>query len=763
MKQKINSIIRLISFLESKFILFTLVLITTFSVVVLQKLKFIYDIESFFQEEDKDVVAYEEFKQSFGNENNKIVFAFINNPDVFNKKFLEKIDLFSDSIESLMEVENVISPSNSWYDIKVPIVGVVHKPLVNLENDSTIEASKIYALKDTDIYSTFFGENYQSLQVIAELNNQLTQQDAILALSKVEAVARHFQLTDFHVAGRSSTQRFYIATMHSEMTWLSIGALVLFVFTLVIVLKSFYLVFFSLIAILLSVVNSLAWIVVFDYHIDVIMIILPAILIVTGTSIIVHLNAYFQRGYSVDLSRNENVFNAVKSAFKPIFYSTVTTSIGFFTLSFIPVLPLQMFGLFVGIGILVTAFITVLTMIVAMKWSRVTEKKAIVSKPIDSVGNQRSWAPLIVSFIIIVVGVVAISNLKSNSYFLEDLDPESSLGEDLQFFELNHDGVRPVELVVQRSFSDTNDLAFFRQLEKLENKIKDLYQIKNVLSAVGIIKFTEQNLHLGKRSSNALPIDSASMATNIKSIKRSQLLDKLKLFNEVANIYRISFRTKDLGSDYQFSKSESLTDFVNDSLPLLKVKQTGVSMLIDKVNDSLSSSLIYGLISSILVVTLLFWVITKSFWISIVSILPNILPLFFIFIMMWFFSIPLKIGTCMVFTIAFGLAVDDTIHYLVNYMEQRQHAKNAYEAARSTRNKVARPMIQSSLILGLGFVLFVFSGFQSIAFLGIMVSCTLFVALLADFYVLPSLLQLVESKDKKKNATNVKNIEICVN
>jgi predicted RND superfamily exporter protein len=476
------------------------------------------------------------------------------------------------------------------------------------------------------------------------------------------------------------------------------------------------------------------------------MVVLPAILIVTGTSIIVHVDAHYRRLYNRNNTCSDNVFITLKAALKPIFYSSFTTAIGFFTLAFIPVKPLQYFGLFTGVGVIVTTVFTVMVMIATLKM-RGAPKALKKTSELQKVKYFNSLITLLITIVFIVVGIFSMFNLKSNSYFLEDLNLKSELGKDLMFYEANFDGVRPIELEVSSNGNDPSEVSFFEQMELLENKIKDLYEINDVLSPVGIIKLTQQNLNKGERTSYQLPTSDKEWNKNLKSIKKGKLFEKVNLWNEGLNIYRMTYRTKDKGSEYQFEKSNLLASYVEDSLDLLKVRPTGVAVLIDKVNDSISSNLMYGLLTSLIVVTLLFWVITKNLALSIISIVPNMLPLLFIFIAMWIFAIPLKIGTAMVFTIVFGLAVDDTIHFLVTYTKERKLVKSAKLAVFNTKSKVARPMILSSLILSAGFILFSFSVFQSIVFLGGMVSCTLFIALLADFYVLPVLLLLIDSKE----------------
>jgi hypothetical protein len=184
-----------------------------------------------------------------------------------------------------------------------------------------------------------------------------------------------------------------------------------------------------------------------------------------------------------------------------------------------------------------------------------------------------------------------------------------------------------------------------------------------------------------------------------------------------------------------------LETFIIEHTHHLKLKLTGAAYLMDNANSHIAWNLAKGMILAVLIATLVIGLFTSSWKLALISLVPNTLPLLLVAGFMGATGIPLKVTTALIFTIAYGIAVDDTIHFLNSYRLNKKIFLDRNEALLQTIIKMWRPMLYTSLVLFSGFMIFTLSEFSSISTLGVLVSSSLVVALLADLLFLPALLK----------------------
>jgi hypothetical protein len=182
----------------------------------------------------------------------------------------------------------------------------------------------------------------------------------------------------------------------------------------------------------------------------------------------------------------------------------------------------------------------------------------------------------------------------------------------------------------------------------------------------------------------------------------------------------------------------------------LEFKLTGTSHLLDKNMNYLATSLIKGLLFSVLIVALIMGLVYRSWNIIIISIIPNILPLILVAGIMGYFGIALKTSTAIIFTIAFGIAVDDTIHFLGKFKTELSKGRSKIYALKRSYITTGKAMILTTLILCSGFLLLLMSSFLGTFYMGLLLSLTLFFALILDLTLLPVLLMLFYKPKNKK-------------
>ena len=203
-----------------------------------------------------------------------------------------------------------------------------------------------------------------------------------------------------------------------------------------------------------------------------------------------------------------------------------------------------------------------------------------------------------------------------------------------------------------------------------------------------------------------------------------------------------------------YGKSQFISAIKN-SVSNLKVHPviTGSGVLYTKGTTYMVKNLFTSLILAIIVIAVLMSFLFKSFKMVLVSLFPNLIPLIFTSALMGYFGIPIKPSTILVFSIAFGISIDDTIHFLAKYRQELK-TKTITQAVEISIKETGVSMIYTSIILFFGFSMFTASEFGGTQALGILVSLTLFVAMLTNLILLPSLLLSLESNVLTKNFKN---------
>jgi len=324
-----------------------------------------------------------------------------------------------------------------------------------------------------------------------------------------------------------------------------------------------------------------------------------------------------------------------------------------------------------------------------------------------------------------------------------------------EFFESNFAGVRPFDLYITVADSHTNLLseAAVNEMLKIEEYLKTTYGVGFMVSPLNIVRSANQALNGGRDSAYTVPTEAKEWKQTFSLIKR---LEKRPEFSAIMTPdhleSRFSGKIKDSGGKITKQMNEDLVKHFTEVEPLkfINFKLTGMALLIDKSNETLSINMMSGLFAAIAIVALIVGLLFRSVKIALISILPNVLPLLVIGGIMGFFGIDLKVATSIIFGIAFGIAVDDSIHYLSKYRLERKKGRKNIFALRRTSVSTGKAIILTSLILCAGFFSLATSDFKSTFYVGVLISVTLAVAVLADLYLLPVLLMWF-IKDKKED------------
>jgi predicted RND superfamily exporter protein len=744
--------------------LILIVVATALLSAFIPRLRFDYDFEKFFPSGDDETTFFLEHRNKFRSDNDFLLIAIENkNGSVFDSTFLVEVDDFVKKLEkSSPHIERIISITNMEEVLIFPGNLSSRRPYIDwTEPDLKRDSLRIFRSKE--LVDVLIANDARSLSLFLKHEDYLSKKKSDELLETVEKTSSMYDFERVRIAGRVIGQKYYITVMMQELllfVGLSAFLIVLFLY---IAFRSGW----GIILPQLVIVSSVLWLLglmgVFNEPINIILTTIPMIMFVVGMSDVIHLVSRYLDALRTGVSK----FDAINISLREVGFATlltsVTTAIGFFTLVFVRVEPIQKFGVVLGIGVLIAFLLTFL--LLPFLFYLAPSPKYIYKKKDQHFwyAHLRKWFIWImrnkkktVTFYIalLLIFLWGISMIRTNNYLMDDLRASEPLKQDFNYLDDHYGGVRPFELAVQLKDSSASfwDQEVLNELQEVENYLEKSYGVTLKSTLVQTIKVMNRSSHSGNPEYFALPESQAKL----KSIRRMvRIANAGELYNALVDTtgmtMRINGTIPDWGNEKVTNKNKELLNFLTERKnPNLDFKITGTAHLIDKNMRYLSKSLVQGLAFSILIVALIMGLIYRSVSMMLISIVPNIFPLIAVAGIMGFFGIELKISTAIVFTIAFGIAVDDTIHLLGKFKFELMKGRSVMYAMKRAYLTTGKAMILTSLILCSGFLLLVFSSFMGSVYMGILLCVTLLFALIADLTLLPILIVLFYRPGKKK-------------
>ena len=348
-------------------------------------------------------------------------------------------------------------------------------------------------------------------------------------------------------------------------------------------------------------------------------------------------------------------------------------------------------------------------------------------------------------FIILGICFWGISKIEVNNFLLEDLRENDPLKKDFLFFEDKFAGVRPFEMQIK--VIDENKDIFDRDvqigIDKIEQYLEKDYGIGFVVSPTTVFKGLNRASHNAKPEFYRLPETQKEFDKFSKQVNRFSRSSQLRaLVTEDLREGRLFGKMGDWGNTEIQKRNKDLENFISENIDphLFTTRQTGTARLIDLNNDYLSTTMIQGLLIAFLAIAIIVGIMFKSLRMVIISLVPNIFPLLLVASFMGFTGIDLKVSTAIVFTIAFGIAVDDTIHFVARLKLELNKGKSLMYSIKRSFIGTGKAIIVTSLILCAGFLTLLLSSFMGTFYTGLLISLTLVFAVLSDLLILPVLL-----------------------
>ncbi len=746
-------------------ILSGIVLITIFMVFQWKNIKFTHTEANLIPADDQVNVDYNKFLKNFGEEGNLIVIA-TKDSKLFTPKVYQAWSHLMNTIKSHKEVSLVISVDNlqtlskndslQTFELKP----FVNKSKVNDENYlKTIKADLFAKLPFYEglLFNKKSGAVRSAIYLDKKIVNTIARKEYVLndLIPEIEKFEKETGI-DLHTSGMPYIRTLNAKTIIDEIGLFIGAALLITSLIFFFFFRSFRATLISLVIVIIGVMWSFGTLAMLGYEITVLTALVPTLVIVIGIpNCIFFINKYHQE-YQKHANKAKSLQRVITKTGTATLMTNVTTAFGFATFIATNNTLLVEFGVVTSINIVLIYLLCLLIIPTFFSYIPPPIPRHLGHLEREYLTSFMNWIVRTVKYnrvgvyitavILLIFGIIGIYEMKISGSLIEDMPKKTNFFEDIRFFEKEFDGVMPLEIMIDtKKKNGAMKLTNLRRMEDLEETITDIPELSKPISIVSIAKSFNQAYYNGNPDFYALPSSNEEFAllpyikNSLKNTKENQL--KSYITND-GSIARITTFIKDENGEKMHAIEEQLRNKINKIFPSprYEVIITGKASVFQKGTKYLLDNLLSSLLFAFLITAGLVAIMFRSFKMVLVSIIPNLLPLLMTAGLMGFLGIPLKPSTILVFGIAFGMSVDDTLRFLAQYrLELSRNEWKIKKSVFATFDDAGISMFYTSIVLFFGFSVFMLSSFGGTIALGGLVALTLFFGMLSNLVLLPSL------------------------
>lgn len=778
-----NTVARTI--LRNRILILILIFATTvFLASQWKNMKFSYTEANLLPDDDEINLRYQEFLDKFGEEGNLIVMA-TNDSTLFTPEKFKAWNDLAKRLNSYDEIDFTVSIGDLKKLQKFEDPGRFE--MVPFIKDSTFSSEEVSGYRE-ELFERLpfyeglvYSKNSNTVQSAIYLkkdivNSKLRKDFVVNDLIPIVEEFEEQTGMNVYVSGMP-----YIRTLNSQNIIDEIGMFIgaaLLVTSLIFFFffRSFRATLISMITVVIGVMWAFGVLGLLHYEITVLTAIIPPLIIVIGIPNCIFLINKYQQEIKKHGNQAKSLQRVITKVGNATLITNLTTASGFATFILTESTLLKEFGIVASINILAIFILSLLIIPIIYSYMRIPKQKHLKHLNKRWIGGFVDWMErmvrhhrisiFIISLLLLVGSIIGIYTIKISGSLLEDMPKSAGFFQDIEFFEEEFDGIMPLEILIdtQRE-KGVMKLSTLKRMEQLQDLLAEEEELSKPLSVVNLVKYSKQAYYNGNPKYFQLPT----------SQEQNFILPYAKNLggdgNNILNTYvdstgryaRMTTFMKDIGTEEMEKIEEDLWPKINKIFPedRYEVEMTGKALIFQKGTNYLVKNLVISLSLAILLIALIMAWMFKSWKMILVSLVPNLLPLLVTAGLMGFLGVPIKPSTILVFSIAFGISVDDTIHFLAKY---RQELKaNKWKVKRSvyaSLRETGVSMFYTSIVLFFGFSVFMISSFGGTVALGGLVSATLLFAMLSNLLLLPSMLLSLEKEIANKQVLKKPAIDI---
>ncbi|RAJ15084.1 efflux RND transporter permease subunit [Olleya aquimaris] len=747
-------------------------------------MRFTYTEANLLPDDHEVNITYNDFLKVFGEEGNLVVLG-VKDSTLFTVEKLNAWNALSDSFRDNPEVETVVSIKDLQKLIKdEEQEKFVLEPFIK---DSVTSIQEIEKLTDQLFNKYPFYDNFlfnketktvrTAIYLKKDIVNTPARKEFIInnLVTKIDAFKKAQNL-DVRVSGMPYIRTLNAQNIVDEINLFVLAALLVTSLIFFLFFRSFRATFISLIVVCIGVMWTLGIIGLLGYEITVLTALIPPLIIVIGIPNCIFLINKYQNEVKSHGNKVRSLQRVITKVGNATLMTNVTTASGFATFILTESQLLKEFGVVASLSILAIFILCLLIIPIIYTFLPFPKDRHLEHLNKRWIGGFVNWMERMVkekritiyvtSLVLLIVCLIGIFQIKISGSLIEDMPKNAQFFKDIRFFEEEFDGIMPLEIMVDtKKKQGVMKPSTLKRMEKIEDFINETPEFSKPISVVGLVKYSKQAYYNGNPKYYQLPSPGLEESFILKYAKNSSSkVDLLTNFVDSTGQYaRITTFMKDIGTDKMERIQENLQAKIDNVFPEKKynVTMTGKALVFQKGTKYLVKNLAISLSLAVILISLFMAYMFRSFRMIIVSLIPNLLPLVVTAGLMGYIGVPIKPSTILVFSIAFGISVDDTIHFLAKYRQELQAnnwkiKKSVYGALRET----GVSMFYTSIVLFFGFSVFIISSFGGTVALGALVSVTLLFAMLSNLLLLPSLLLSLERSIANKEVLKKPTINI---
>ena len=705
---------------------------------------------------------YNLFVEKFGIKDNIMIIG-VNSDNFFDIDNFQYWQSFANNIKSIAGVEQVYSITDAvgLKKSKQEKILIVKSLFDNVSTQKSLDTT-VSELRQLPFYDDRLINDSSMLMLVSLSNEYVTSGKRVNMINAI---------TDFGDIYTSESQKEvkysglpYIRTVHSELIRKEVG---LFIFLALLVTAIILFFFFrsvkvmmiSMVVVGIGVIWSFGTLGILGYEITILTALIPPLLIVIGVPNCIFLINKYHNEFREHGNKSRSLVQMIRRVGNITFLTNTTTALGFATFILTSSKDLRQFGLVASINIFAVFILSLLLIPIVFSYLNPPKKRHVshldrkwlnnLIQNITFFVTEKRTLVYSATITIISIALFGLLQMRIAGNITDDMPKESTLYKDIKFFEKHYKSVMPFEIIIDTHRKNgITKLSTLKRINKLTDTLMTYEEFSRPLSIIDPIKYSKQAIYNGEKQFYSLPNSQEKrwlLDYMLNSQSPSEWMDALVDKNQ--QIGRVSLYVTDIGT----SRMKVLKDELRLKIDQIfnpekyKVILTGTSVIFLEGTTYLVKNLFISLLLAILLISIFMAWMFNSFRMVVVSLIPNLIPLLITASIMGYFGISIKPSTILVFSIAFGISVDDTIHFLAKYRQELKYRNNNIkESVVAAIKETGISMFYTSIVLFFGFFIFIASQFGGTLALGLLVSITLLIALLSNLIVLPAMLLSLE-------------------
>ena len=763
-----------------------LLLVATFTAFLASQMKhmrFSYTEANLLPENHEANIQYNQFLEIFGEEGNLVILAVKDStlftPEKFNAwnaltKKLDKHEQVEFSV-SIADVQELKADRKNKKFIVQPLIAetpTTQKEISAIKRE-LFEKLPFY---DNLLYNKTTGTVQTAIYIDKEIVNTPARRDFIFndLIPTIASFEKEYNL-EVRISGMPYIRTLNSQNIQDEILLFVVGALLITAIIFFFFFRSYRATFITLLVVMIGVVWAFGFIGLFGYEITVLTALIPPLIIVIGVPNAVFLINKYQQEVKKHGNQAKSLQRVISKIGNATLMTNITTASGFATFVFTKSQLLKEFGIIASINIVGIFILALLIIPIIYSFMPLPKKKHLNHLEKKWIDNVVNWMEEMVRFkkitiyittvIVIIISIIGVYQIRVSGSLIEDMPKGKQFYKDIKFFENEFGGIMPLEIFIDtKKDKGVMKLSTLKKMEKINEAIEQFPELSKPISVTNLVKYSKQAYYKGIPKYYQLPTSqeqSYIFSYTKNSDGNSQMLNNF--VDSTGRYARITTFMKDIGTDRMTLIQDRLKAVIAKEFPKSRyeVHLTGKALVFLKGTNYLINNLMISLSLAIFLISLFMAWMFKSYQMILISIIPNMLPLLITAGLMGFIGIPIKPSTILVFSIAFGISVDDTIHFLAKYRQELMTnnwkiRRSVYAALRET----GVSMFYTSIVLFFGFLVFTVSSFGGTIALGGLVSITLLFAMVSNLLLLPSLLLTFEDKIANKEVLKEPAIKI---